>query len=572
MSLQIFPLAYKDEGKKIGIKGYIDTALKHQLMQCGHLKYSKTYHTWYLPYDSEVYDKLKKHFTNIQILHDYAPLRTTAELYNTGIASNFIPEGDNYQTEISQSSTHIPEEFIESNQRLRIVAHENRGWLINCDYAIGKLIKLKLAGCYWMKKESVWYVPARKGAFQLLKIILNIPIPFLDFNAPPSITKATFSVHPESGEHLLVELPYRGLAYQIIKATSTRVYDKGRAMWRVLNQASIIYGLIDSLKAANIDVVVETKVHIGTVKEGRHREIRANEDWISQLPKDLQQVFITYTDELMLKKYSYNTIKNYRAVLKEYCEAFTNKLPADIKAHEAKAWLTLKVKEGWSEASLVTMVCALRFYYIQILRQDDWSFYLPFPRREEKLPEILSYNEAKSMFDVIDNLKHKTMVLLGYAAGLRVSEVATLKISDIDSQRMVIHIKGAKGKKDRCVMLSEVLLESFKLYYAAYKPKQWLFEGQSMDHYSTRSIQKIFQVAKRKAGVNKNVTFHSLRHSFATHLHEGGTDIRIIQELLGHSSSKTTERYTHVSNRTIQQVKSPLDTLYNINANKSAYK
>lgn len=126
---------------------------------------------------------------------------------------------------------------------------------------------------------------------------------------------------------------------------------------------------------------------------------------------------------------------------------------------------------------------------------------------------------------------------------------------------MVIHIKAAKGKKERCVMLSEVLYDTLRLYYKAYKPKEWLFEGQSYDHYSTRSVQKIFQYTKLKARIAEKVSFHALRHSFATHLHEAGTDIRIIQELLGHSSSKTTERYTHVSNRTIQRVQSPLDNL-----------
>ncbi len=161
----------------------------------------------------------------------------------------------------------------------------------------------------------------------------------------------------------------------------------------------------------------------------------------------------------------------------------------------------------------------------------------------------------------VDNLKHKVMLLLGYAAGLRVSEVVGLRLKDIDSERMVINIKAGKNKKDRCVMLSAVLLDNLRLYYKAYRPTVWLFEGQHHDCYSTRSLQKIFQVAKQKAGIRKDVSFHSLRHSFATHLHEAGTDIRIIQELLGHSSSKTTERYTHVSNVVVQRVKSPLDNL-----------
>jgi len=198
---------------------------------------------------------------------------------------------------------------------------------------------------------------------------------------------------------------------------------------------------------------------------------------------------------------------------------------------------------------------------------------LPFPRRESKLPNVLSHREVLAIFDATENLKHKTMILMGYAAGLRVSEVVNLRITDIDSERMVISIKAAKGKKDRCVMLSEALLDTLRLYFKAYRPKNWLFEGQNFDQYSVRGLQKIFQTAKVKARIRKDVSFHSLRHSFATHLHEAGTDIRVIQELLGHNSTKTTEIYTHISNRTIQKVQSPLDALMNDkNANKCSYK
>lgn len=198
---------------------------------------------------------------------------------------------------------------------------------------------------------------------------------------------------------------------------------------------------------------------------------------------------------------------------------------------------------------------------------------MPFPRRESKLPNVLSHREVLAIFDATENLKHKTMILMGYAAGLRVSEVVNLRITDIDSERMVISIKAAKGKKDRCVMLSEALLDTLRLYFKAYRPKNWLFEGQNFDQYSVRGLQKIFQTAKVKARIRKDVSFHSLRHSFATHLHEAGTDIRVIQELLGHNSTKTTEIYTHISNRTIQKVQSPLDALMNDkNANKCSYK
>lgn len=154
------------------------------------------------------------------------------------------------------------------------------------------------------------------------------------------------------------------------------------------------------------------------------------------------------------------------------------------------------------------------------------------------------------------------MLFLAYSAGLRVSEVVHLKIKDIHSERMVIHIRGAKGKKDRAVGLSQGILELLRKYYKVYKPKDFLFEGQyEGGPYSTRSLQQIFHRAKEASHIRQEVTFHSLRHSYATHLHEAGTDIKIIQELLGHNDLKTTLRYTHVSNLTIEKVRSPFDSL-----------
>jgi integrase/recombinase XerD len=573
MNLQTFPLYYKSEGKKIGLKGYFDADITQRLKACGELKYSKTYKCWYLPYDKKVFSNLKKQFTDISVLHNYDPLRTAARLHHTVIASNSTTLDSGHSTQTPKIALAKESGAKESNQGLRIVACENKGWMVYCDYSIGKLIKEKLPGAFWHKKERAWYIPARKGSYHSLKSLIPIAIPYLDFTASPDVKTATFTKHPESDDHLLVLLPYRGVAYQIIKTTPSRVFDKGRSMWRILNQSSIVRNLMESLKSVQIDVEIDSDVVVGTVREGRHKDIKANEDWIEKLPEALRKVFMQYTDELMLKKYSFQTIKSYRSAFKEFCLAFPDQLPSEIGPQDAKAWLTLKVKEGWNESSLVTMVCALRFYYINILQRDDWTFYLPFPRREEKLPAILSFEEVMSLFDQLENLKHKTMIMMGYAGGLRVSEVATIKKSDIDRDRMVIHIKGAKGKKDRYVPLSEALLQSLDRYYDTYKPREYVFEGQSMDHYSTRSLQKIFQKARKGANIIKKVSFHTLRHSFATHLHEQGTDIRIIQALLGHSSIKTTERYTQVSNRSIQRIQSPLDTLMNSkNANKRAHK
>lgn len=197
--------------------------------------------------------------------------------------------------------------------------------------------------------------------------------------------------------------------------------------------------------------------------------------------------------------------------------------------------------------------------YLDYLGEKVDELQLERPRKERKLPIVLSIEEVKLLLGAITNLKHRTMLSLIYSGGLRIGEAINLKIGDIDSKRMLIHIKGAKGKKDRYTLLSESFLGILREYYKNYRPKDFLFEGQNNSKYSNTSAQKILKYAVERAGINKRITLHTLRHSFATHLLENGTDIRYIQELLGHNSPKTTMIYTHVSESSIRRIKNPFD-------------
>lgn len=174
---------------------------------------------------------------------------------------------------------------------------------------------------------------------------------------------------------------------------------------------------------------------------------------------------------------------------------------------------------------------------------------------------MLDKSEVERLLNAVENLKHRTILCLIYSSGLRVGEAINLKVNDVDSARMVLQVRKAKGKKDRQVNLSEMILEMLRDYYKEYKPKQWLFESPDGGQYSQSSIRAVIRQAKARSGLKKPITPHILRHSYATHLLEGGTDLRYIQTLLGHRSSKTTEIYTHVSKRVISQIKSPLDDL-----------
>jgi site-specific recombinase XerD len=181
------------------------------------------------------------------------------------------------------------------------------------------------------------------------------------------------------------------------------------------------------------------------------------------------------------------------------------------------------------------------------------------PKNAKTLPNVLSKEETFKLIDSTTNIKHKTLLALIYSSGLRISEAINMKIIDIDSQRMLIHVKNAKGKKDRYTLLSTKVLVLLKEYYTIYKPKTFLFEGQYGEQYSSRSAQSVLHQSAKKAGITKQITLHTLRHSFATHLLENGTDLRYIQDLLGHSSPKTTMIYTHVTSTSLKKIINPFD-------------
>lgn len=209
---------------------------------------------------------------------------------------------------------------------------------------------------------------------------------------------------------------------------------------------------------------------------------------------------------------------------------------------------------------------AIKFYFEKVLGGRRKLYFVERPRKEKALPVVCSEEEILQLLKSVENIKHRAILSTIYSSGLRISELINLKIKDIDSERMQIRVEQAKGKKDRYTILSKKLLLLLRSYFKVDKPNHWLFEGagstkENPVQYSVRSIQSILKAALEKTGIKKHVTVHTLRHSFATHLLENGTDLRYIQNLLGHESSKTTEIYTHVTTKGFNQIVSPLDKL-----------
>ena len=232
---------------------------------------------------------------------------------------------------------------------------------------------------------------------------------------------------------------------------------------------------------------------------------------------------------------------------------------ASLSEKEIREYLSLQVTLGRSDSMLNQIVNSIKFYFEIVLGMPNRFYEIERPQKKERLPQILAKEEIKAMIDCTSNIKHKCIISLLYSAGLRRGELINLKIADIDSKRMVMHIENAKGGKDRITILSSTLLANLRIYYSSHKPANYLFEGPNKHPYSGSSILRIVANAARKTGVKKKVTPHTLRHSFATHLLEAGTDLRYIQALLGHSSSRTTEIYTHVTANCFNNIINPLD-------------
>ncbi|MGB2994957.1 MAG: tyrosine-type recombinase/integrase [Ferruginibacter sp.] len=278
------------------------------------------------------------------------------------------------------------------------------------------------------------------------------------------------------------------------------------------------------------------------------------------------QVLPRLLETLHLKAYSASTIRTYANEMSQLLVLLKN-IPADeLTIEDLKRYIIYcKLQCGLKENTLHSRINALKFYYEQVLRKERFFIKLPRPKKPMQLPRLLNETEIARLFNALSNKKHKAMLFTAYSAGLRVSEIVALKITDIDSRRMQIFIERAKGKKDRYVPLSPILLDILRDYIKAYKPrpKRYLFESETTgEAYPTRTAQQIFYNAKNKAGIKKEIGMHSLRHSFATHLLEKGTDIRYIKDLLGHFNIKTTERYLHVSRRELVNIKSPFDDLW----------
>ena len=284
--------------------------------------------------------------------------------------------------------------------------------------------------------------------------------------------------------------------------------------------------------------------------------------WVHTRKRDANFKFCpdNYLQKLELKRYANNTVKTYVSCFEDFLNYYNQSNVDDLNENDVRNYLEFLIKMDRSDSYINQAINSIKFYYETVLGMPNRFYSIERPRQKRKLPVVLSKEDVQLIIKNTNNLKHKCIVCLLYSAGLRRSELLNLKLTDIESKRMLIRVRDAKGNKDRYTLLSETILNDLRTYFKQYNPKEYLFEGQTKKQYSPNSVGKVVSNAAIKAGIKIPVSSHILRHSFATHLLESGVDIRYIQLLLGHNSTKTTEIYTHVAKNSFNFIKNPLDS------------
>ncbi len=339
----------------------------------------------------------------------------------------------------------------------------------------------------------------------------------------------------------------RTAAYKVVQAFPGRKYSKTHGCWYVEYEQSTLERLADQLGACQM-VEVSDKFELR-----RRSDVKKSE--VAVLPEG-------YHESLSRIRYSGATVKTYESQMRMFLNWLHPRTLGDLTdaiINDYQLYLTEVRKISTSTQN--TAINAIKYYLEKVHHGERKVYYIDRPIKETKMPRVLSQEEVKALMEAIKNIKHRCIAIILYAAGLRMSELLNLRWKDFDEHRLQLFVNGGKGRKDRMTIISKSALAFIKYYMSLYKPKDFLFEGQGGGKYSPGSVNKIIDRAAKAAGILKDPTAHTLRHSFATHLLEQGTDIRYIQALMGHENSKTTERYTHVTTKGFSAIRSPLDGL-----------
>lgn len=410
------------------------------------------------------------------------------------------------------------------------------------DEEIMELIR-KVDDVRWSATMKCWHMPDRNECIKFIKEQKDI---CFEMAEEESENQGSIKIERVGLKRIKLTFNYSKELVDLIKEFELYYYDKEGKWWTLPHTENIL----ERLKAFCINnnwklEYVDSYCNVKTITREKISDI---------------EIPVSYIEKLKILRYSEYTLRNYCSAFREYLYFFKGHSIDTLSQEQIEKYILHLIEDRHVSASYQNIsINAVRFYYEKVLGNDKATVNIKRPVREKLLPEVLTEDEVEHLINCTENIKHRCILMTLYSAGLRLGEVVKLRVSDIDSKRMLIVVRGGKGKKDRYTLLSGLLLRMLKQYYLLEKPKEWLFQGALGGQYSMQSVQHIMADAVKRAGIRKHATVHTLRHSFATHLLENGTDLRYIQSILGHSSIKTTEIYTHITSKGIQGIVNPLD-------------
>ena len=559
--------------ERIKVDFPFNQAIAQEIKKIADAKWSKTQRAWHIPYSKEAFKRLKELFPSIEI--ETTENKTTAST-NLPSVPHPLAGGTNdikLRVEANTKTENLAQSTTQQSTEPNAISKPRNKKEIYID-VIGRKIIVQMDKnesdvrflqyikfSRWDGKQFSWIVPNYPGNLELLKDYFNVRITKLTLHDTLEIKTKDNTYALGKTDLLCIKTPAGRLKllFGFNKNLSIQIKKMPFHFWDAKNKWwTIPYS--EPFLAQIKYICSDEKLTF------RYEEETASTDRVSRITAYDIPNFRSCPEGYLMKlrelRYSESTLKTYKNAFEEFINYFHTHDIDKIDEPMIIIYVRYLVTERKVSISYQNQaINAVKFYYERVLGGQRKFYFIDRPLQEKRLPIVLSEQEMALIIKACENPKHKAMLMVAYSAGLRVSELLHLKIAHIDSKRMQIKIEQSKGKKDRYTLLSTKVLLILREYMKTYKPKEWLFEGVEGGIYSARSIQNVLQNTLEKTGIKKHVTMHTLRHSFATHLLENGTDLRYIQSLLGHESSKTTEIYTHVTTKGFDQIKSPLDKL-----------
>lgn len=539
--------------------------------------YSGSRRCWYLDYSKVSYHLLRSHFPDLVVVTETSIPTLVTGVDNRDLSP--IASSSALQLDSSLSNPEHKQTRTTSDKlKLQLLPSIGKYWVFKMHFhhEISKQL-LKTKGVYWNGNYKSYMVFRNESVKHQVEAVLGVASFFGTdyFTKDSSNLKGKIKIlpHTEAVSWMEVHVPKVVAVHEKLKRFSMARYSKIKDCY-LLPAAPVV---MDSLylQFESSGILIESLLpnkYLDKRNLPNKKQLdlsKTKKSLLDLVPEQAQPYLSKMIDTLLALNYSSSTLRTYCGAFIQFLRYFEFRDPESVTREEIIRFLGSLMERGLSATSGHSMVNGVQFYYQQVLGKVDYSFVLPRPKKEKKLPVVLTMEECLQIFKVVDNPKHKLLLLIGYGAGLRVSEIVSLKWSDILFEEHKIHVKNAKGKKDRMVMLPYSIVTSLRLYRELYNGKHYVFEGQfAGEPYSTGSVQQVMRNALKLSGLEKKATVHTLRHSFATHLLENGTDIRYIQQFLGHSSIKTTTVYTHLTKTAVDRIQSPLDRMVDIKGKK----